>query len=308
MVNSYEIWEDSVDQIFYFDSVAEHFAGTTPEEVLKLLVQEPERNTFGPLSIIRTEDVSFFRTETGQAFSFYNYPRAHDLTSFGTFELICYPVYYNSKFDEILASDGLDLELYKVRWVESQSAVETLSTGKTDFYEKNGWWPHLELTDGSYAPMIYIADVLVDGEIGSIFEDFDSDFAASNMRPKAEWNIREEDPVILFQNRLRVPDYVHKLPIAEAALVALAKGGEEYSSFSHKLVPLDTLPKFAKGCQDDYTPDAPHNIVLYHFPATWFGAEPTEQEGIYRIDAGDCGTFLLAWDGNWNFKLKYQQT
>lgn len=306
--NIHDIWEDDPARIVYFSDVQGYFGDLTPKDVLRVLY-ESSLEMFRSLKIVRDKYETFFITPAGEAFTFYSYAQSHDLNSKDTFELIFYPVYYDISSDEV--SYGFHPnELAKVRWSEDASPTRTLSIGATDFYTVNGWWPHIRAKSGNLFPMAHIAEVNVEGKVANIFYDLDYELFDYQVNHDAvtTWEDYEDDPVIYFSKRGDLPGYVVKAELSETDQTKVMSGGEEFANLSSKLQPVEELPRLALGCQDDYTPDFPHNRVLYHFMTPWHGIEETNDPELWRINDGDSGTFLLSWDGNWNFKLMYQQT
>ena len=312
MVNIHEIWENDIDKVFLFSSVEQYFRNSTPQEAFDALSIRYIRN-FNGLKVVHDESQPFFVTREGKAFTL-DGNNHHDFTLYENFQYLVCPVYYDSSYDEVDFSSYRLEEIFKPKWAESAEPLTSVAIGETDFYERYGWWPHVETTNSKlgFMPMSHIADVMVEGKIVSIFDDLDYSVIPyeefEGARITEDFKKREANPVVIFGDGSQTPSYIQKREISPELVEKIAHKKDGYEQFSHKLVPAESLYEGLAGCQDDYTPPAPFNKVLYHIPAPWHGMEATSEESLWRVNSGDCGSFLLTWDGAWNFNLMYQQT
>ena len=303
------MWNRDADNPFSFNKVRQYFE---PYEILTIIEAfKNEEDLSAEIKFFHDEDeeVSGFIFPAGEAVSLWLQDEDRlDFNDRDTLELITYPVY--SEDDQVEWVDANET-LWSVRWEENYDRLDTVALGgRTDFYDKYGWWPFaVSKNKEASLPLMYYAELKIDGRKAYMFSDFNyMDDAVNDINDVSLFphgtGVRD---VIIFEDTLTLPANFKKETLTSEQQALYTPAEFDADNGEKRIIPYDPPFRFIAGINDGSIPDPPFNHFLFQLPVPWHGFREASG-GLFTVHDGDYGSTRVFWDRNDNFYFDYQQT
>lgn len=203
--------------------------------------------------------------------------------------------------------------IWDIKWVEDNSnRTDALSLGgKTDFYDRFGWWPHTnaavnrETGEPLGAPLRFMGTITLNWVKGYMFNDVNYEQNENIHIPYNETDRMDRGFVIILENDLKTPEWIYQKTLTEAEQDYYINNVNYAPNVEKRIVPVDKYPMFSTGYQDDGTLGYPYNIFVIQLPIIYHGFD--EYDGFYRVNEGDYGTLIVCRSTTGEYRASYQQ-
>lgn len=305
------VWQYSEDNPFHFDMVREELSKYSYQQI-KYAALDSDSKTLDDNVFIEYESRNIMIFPDGKAIELNILPYHERLHSPETIlENTTVPAYADEdgEYEYITPNQAL----WDIKWVEDNTGkLETLSLGgKTDFYDRFGWWPHSTVAIDSTtfkpisAPLLYMGTINLNWVKGYLFNDVSYERHENIHIPYSGDRI-DHGFVLILEDKLEIPEWAEKKPLSDEDKAYYIDEVNYAENVEKRIIPVDKFPKISIGAQDDETLDAPFNNFVVQIPVIYHGFE--EYDDFYRINEGDLGTLTICTDGKGQYRASYQQT
>lgn len=302
-----DVWQYDAEQPFHYDLVRQQLKEFTLEE-LETSFKDPSIYKIGKDIKIVNDPVypssRYFVFPDGKAVEIaFSTIYSLDRNDPDILEYLTSPVY--STMEGEVYTNSWWINDYE--WVESETPVETISfRGRTDFYERFGWWPYMQGTKSAESvetvesPLTFMGEALFHGEKGYMFAAVDT--REMYFHNELGQDILDAAFALILENNQILSPWIVKRPLPEGKTGVY----EDDEEALKRLVPKNNnFPRYAIGCQDNYTLNHPFNNFFYQLPVTWSALEKKEN-GTYKII--DDGTYTISHNNLGEFRAAFQCT
>lgn len=307
------VWHYSQDRIFHYELVEKWLEPYSYNEI-KRVVLNTKVESLDNIRIIRDHSTNsvylvFPDSKAVEITIDSNYEKAHREEDILKYTLI--PAYSNE--DGSLDWQMPNQTLWDVKWIEDNSNnLDFISLGgRTDFYDRFGWWPHVNdavhrvTNEMLTAPLRFIGTINLNGTKGYIFNDIDY-YKVGDYRAPYEKDGTEHSFVLVLENDLKVPYWIDKKELNSLDKEHYVSNLNCGENVEKRIIPVGIYPIISPGCQDDYTLQEPFNNFVVQIPVIYYGFD--KYDDFYRINEGDLGTLTICSDNKGQYRASYQQT
>lgn len=305
------VWKYSEERVFHYELIQEWLVPYSYQQVKDALLDR-KADYLDDIQIIRdmrSTYLVFPDKKAVQVMIHADYEEAHLEENILKYTVV--PAY--STEDGALDWGMPNQAIWDAKWVQDESEnLDSISLGGiTDFYTRFGWWPHVNdvehrtTNEVVIAPLHFVGTINFDGVKGYIFNDIDYEVFGDYLVPFQE-DGTEHSFALILENDLKVPEWIDKKELSQEEQERYITNRDYGENVEKRIVPLDSFPIIAPGCQDDYTLKAPFNNFVIQIPVIYHGFD--EYDGFYRVNEGDCGSLTICTNNQGEYRAAYQQT